>query len=235
MSMNDNEAQSRDTRELSDYLRVIRERLWVIPITVAVVLGITLAVSVSATPQYRCYARLYYEGDKLLQQVSGLEAVSESGVDQEVRNAGVLLKLEPVAADVAEALGEASPRTPGELLDMVSVQTREDINVVDIYAVSDNAQECADVANAFANQFALSRQQAAQDTLAAALRVVEDQYTELLLQGRTMLETEYGVALQVRRGQLSTLENNITGGFRVVQPATNREVLLHRGPFATVF
>ena len=152
--MNGDEVQGGGNRELRDYLRVLRERFWIIPVVVIIAVGAALAISLTSSPQYRTFTSLLYEGNKPLQQaVAGVPAVSGGDDDQQLRTAAVLVRLEPIAAAVAEELG--SSRSVGSLLDMVSVVPREKENVMDIWATGPYSQECAAVANEFATQFLL--------------------------------------------------------------------------------
>lgn len=215
MAMNGDEIQTAERLELRDYLRVIRERFWIIPATVIIVVGVALAVSLTATPQYKASARLLYEGYKLQQAVSGVQSFSLESDDQQLRTAAVLVKLGPVAEGVADELN--SSKTVPELLDMVTADAREGENVLDIAAQGPDAQECADVANEFAAQFIEARQEADKAKVRAARNVVEDQLRTL---GREELDSDYGQSLQKKADDLRMLESMQTGGFQVVQPAT---------------
>ena len=62
---------------------------------------------------------------------------------------------------------------------MVSVNTDEGSDLVDIAAVSTDAQEAADVANAYAREFIIYRQNADRATVAAAREVVKTQLDSL--------------------------------------------------------
>jgi Mrp family chromosome partitioning ATPase/capsular polysaccharide biosynthesis protein len=214
--MDGDQSQRKDALELRDYLRVIKERFWVIPVIIVIAVGAALAVALTSIPQYRTYTSLLYEGNKPLQQaVAGVPAVSGGDDDQQLRTAAVLVRLEPIAAAVAEELGTS--RSVSSLLDMVSVEPRESENVLDIYAVGPYPEECAAVANEFAAQFLLARQAADKATVKAARDVVEDKLRTL---SRDELASDYGQGLQQQLNNLRILEELQTGGFSVVQPAT---------------
>jgi Mrp family chromosome partitioning ATPase/capsular polysaccharide biosynthesis protein len=213
--MSGDEVQDRETRDLSDYLKVLRERFWIIPVAVVIVVGAALAMSLTATPQYRSSARLYYDRSNLEQFVFGARVVSSADQDRAVETAGVLVKLQPVADKVIEQL--ASTRTATQLLEMISVRAETDKDVVDIFAEGASKDECAEVANAFADQFVLFRQATDRATVKTARELVDE---ELRYMSRDELASDYGLMLQEKYENLRILESMQDGGFTVVQRAT---------------
>jgi Mrp family chromosome partitioning ATPase/capsular polysaccharide biosynthesis protein len=215
MDMNGEEAETRETPELSDYLRVIRERFWIIPLTVVIVVVVALVVSLTSTPQYRASARLLYQKNNLEQALFGAQVFTSTNQDREVKTGALLVKLEPVAEAVADELG--STRSNSELLAMVSAEPQSTTNVVDILAEGTDPEECADVANAFADQFVLFRQTTDRTTVASARELVDQ---ELKTLSREELASDYGLMLKEKYENLRILESMQNGGFTVVQRAT---------------
>ena len=214
--MNGDEVQGGGNRELRDYLRVLRERFWIIPLAVIIAVGAALAISLTSTPEYRTHASLLYEesNQQIEEALTGVPAVSKGDADQQLRTAAVLVELEPIAAAVAEELG--SSRSVPSLLEMVSAVPRERENVLDVYAVGPNPEECAAVANEFATQFLLAREAAYKATIKALRDEAEDDLRTL---SRDELASDYGQDLQKKLLALRMQENLQTSGFRLVQAA----------------
>ena len=59
------EEQQPGIAKTPEYLRVIRERAWVIILAVVVVLVVTLAMSLHSTPQYKASSKLVYQTNNL--------------------------------------------------------------------------------------------------------------------------------------------------------------------------
>ncbi|MBN1629540.1 MAG: hypothetical protein JW990_07245 [Thermoleophilia bacterium] len=215
--MNPDDVESREPLGRTDYFRVIKERWWVIAATVALVLILTLVLSLASTPQYRASTSLLYSKNNLEQVVFGVQLSTASGssVDREVQTGALLVELEPVAAKVKEALG--SPRSTGSLLGMVSVGTETSRNIVEVTAVSADPAEAAAVANEFAEQFRLFKQETDRATVAAARDVVKTELDQLT---EAELASERGRNLSERYDDLRIIESMQNGGYTIVERAT---------------
>lgn len=220
--MHEEDVEQKETAELGDYIRVVRERAWVIGVALVIVVAATLLVSLSATPQYRASARLVYQKNNLDQALFGAQVFSNVNEDREVLTGAALVKLDPVARSVAAQLG--SDVSIQGLLDMVSVKPETNTNVVDIQAVSIDPTEAADVGNAFAEQFVLFRQSTDRATVASARELLKEQLDSL---SSADAASEYGLLLKEKYENLRILESMQNGGFTIVQRA-----LAPVGPFA---
>ncbi|OFW61962.1 MAG: hypothetical protein A2133_07145 [Actinobacteria bacterium RBG_16_64_13] len=222
MELGEDQVASKETPELADYIRVIRERWWVIVTAVVIVLAVAVALSLNATPQYRSGARLLYQKNNLDQALFGSQIFASSDQARAVQTGAVLVELEPVAQAVVAQLG--TDRSAPSLLGMVSVKAETDTNVIDIEAVSVEPREAADVANAFADQFVLSRQDADRATVAAARELVKAELDSL---GPEDAASVYGLMLKEKYENLRILESMQNGGFTVVERASPAS-----GPFS---
>ena len=220
--MYEDEFQTRETLELRDYLRVIKERFWVLPAAVLVILVVTLVVSFLSTPMYKTSARLLYQKNNLEQVVFGAQVFTNTNQDREVQTGAILVKLDPVAQAVKEELD--SQLSASALLGMVSIKSQTTSNVVDIIVVGADAAEAAAVANAFADQFVLFRRNADRATVEEARRLVD---TELKSLSRAELESDRGLKLKEKFDNLRIIEAMQNGGFTVVQRAS-----VPTGPFS---
>jgi Mrp family chromosome partitioning ATPase/capsular polysaccharide biosynthesis protein len=214
MTMNGDDVESKEPLGLTDYFRVIRERFWIIAAAVAIVLAATLAVSLTSTPQYRASTRLEYNKNNLEQALFGSQVFSTYNQDREVQTGAMLVELESLAQAVKDQLGSA--RSSGALLGMISVSPRTNTNILDIEAVSSDAAEAAAVANAFAQQFILSRQTTDRATVAAAREQVK---TELDKMSTEEKASSRGTMLTEKYEDLRIIEAMQNGGYTVVQQA----------------
>jgi uncharacterized protein involved in exopolysaccharide biosynthesis len=62
-----------DPPEARHYLRVLRERPWIIILSVVVVVGAALAISYTATPMYRASATIVYQKNNLDRALFGAQ------------------------------------------------------------------------------------------------------------------------------------------------------------------
>ncbi len=124
------------------------------------------------------------------------------------------MRVEQVAHDVKDQL--RSTRSTGELLNMLTVTASADANLVNIEAVGPDAQETADIANAFAQQFIAARKAADSAVVAAARGLVKEQLDGL---SSTDASSEYGSMLRDNYERLQILESMQTGGFSQVSTA----------------
>jgi len=208
------EDHQQEPAELRDYFRVLRERAWVIVLSVVIVVGAALALSFTATPNYRASSKLVYQTNNLDQTLFGAQVFPDSNQLRNVQTGADLVKLDQVAEAVKRQLGSA--RSTGELLGMVSVTPSTTTNVIQIDAVSVYPQEAADVANAFAQQFVIFRQNTDRATVAAARQLVKDQLDSL---SPTDADSSYGLMLKDKYESLRILESMQNGGFALVQSA----------------
>jgi polysaccharide biosynthesis transport protein len=208
------EEQQPGTTKSPEYLRVIRERAWVIILAVVVVLGATLALSFHATPQYRASAKLVYQTNNLDYTLFGAQVFSDTNQPRNVQTAAQMVQLPQVAEAVKKQLD--SPRSGAQLLEMITVTSSTDTNLIQIDAVSPDAKDAADVANAFAKQFMTIRQNSDRALVASARELVKAQLDGL---SAADAASDYGLMLKDKYESLQILESMQNGGFTQVQTA----------------
>lgn len=204
-----------ETVELGDYIRVVRERKWVIVISVLVVVAAALIASFLSTPKYQASSQLLYKVSNLDMALTGARVFEVRDLNRELQTGVGLVRLNTVAAAVAEQLG--STRTPAELLDMIDVRPDGQTNLISITASSIYPDEAAQVADLFAEEFVTLRREADREVVAEARRLVEEELQSL---SRVESESERGVMLADKLKQLEILESMQTGGYEIVQVAT---------------
>lgn len=214
--MADIENERQQTVRLEDYLRVVRERWWVIVAAVAIVTGIALYMSFTTTPLYSTSARLVYQRNDLDSMVSGYGLYSyDYDKDRTIATAVASIRNSEVMAEAVKA-DLAYDGAASALMGMVSVSTSEGSDLVNIGATSTDPEEAAKVANAYAEQFIIFRQNADRATVAAAREVVKAQLDTL---SAVEKEGEYGLMLQEKYETLRILEAMQDGRFTLMRTA----------------
>ena len=163
--------------ESPDYLRVIRARAWVIVLAVVVVLGVTLILAYRSTPQYSASSQLVFQPNSLDKALFGAQVYPDSNQPRDVETAAKLVKVEQVAEGVRQQLNV--PYSTAQLLATIDVTTSSADNLLQINAVSSDPVLASQVANAFAQQFVIFRQNTDMATVAAARDLVKQQLDKL--------------------------------------------------------
>jgi tyrosine-protein kinase len=140
--------ESGETRNLSDYLGVLRRRIWLIVFITLLAGGIALAISLVRSPTYEASTDLQFKDPG--QQAGGL--LGGGSVDyfpQNQAGAGAARLTGPdVLADASKALG-GNP-TPDQLKSDTSVTVNATNNLVTATVKADTAQKAAREANQIA-------------------------------------------------------------------------------------
>lgn len=207
-------SEALETVELSDYLKVIRDRKWIIVLSVAVTVAAVLAVSLLTTPKYRATASVLYKPSNLDTALFGARVFEIRDLPRELQTGANLVKVSEVADKVKQELG--SSRATDDLLKMVEVQPEGQTNIISITATSIYPKEAAELANAFAVQFVAYRKNADQEALKTAYEQLDAERKQLQAQhadaGRIAL-------IEGKLKDLQILESMQTGGYEVVQEA----------------
>ncbi len=227
--------ERQDTVRLEDYMRIARERSWIIVLSIVVVAVIAVYMSVSTTPLYNTSARLVYQKNDLELAVSGYGLNTyDYDKDRSIATAVAAIRNSQTMAEAVKALlGSDTDKSASALMGMVSVSVSEGSDLVDITAVSTDPQEAAKVANAYAREFIIYRQNADRATVAAAREVVKDQLDGL---SPEELQGDYGLMLREKQETLRILEAMQNGRFTLMReaavpnapytPQTQRNIIL---------
>lgn len=187
------ETENRTQPRISDYLRPLRARWWLIVIAVVVATGGVYAYYVRKPNVYQTSTLVFYQdpGDP----VTGLP--SPQSTDRTILNEAQLLNSRQNAAVVAKKIGFGG--TPQDLLNAVSITSKMGEDFVQVSAQAGNPQEAATIANAFAQQFVASLNGAYESRLKGLLRLSRQQLTQ----------TPGGAASDVQRANLLSQINRL--------------------------
>ena len=207
----DQRAQSVD---VAGALRVLRDRKWIIIGLALLGLAGALVLSIRTTPQYQATAKVLRQNTTLDQALFGSQIFQINDQGRALITGAGLVELDQVAQKVKEELG--SSRSVDSLRDMVNAKPNSTSNFIDIVATSPNPDEPASVANSFARQFILDRQQADRAVLANAGAQVE---AELQAMTEAEVASARGQTLSQKVEELAVLESLQTGRYELVQAA----------------
>lgn len=206
--------QSTQSVDLARALRIFRDRKWIIIGFGLLGLAAGLVQSMLTTPRYEATARILWQNTTLDRALFNAQIFQISDQERALTTGADLVKLDQVAASVKQELG--SPRPVASLQGMVSVKANSNSNIIDIVARSPYQVEPADVANSFARQFILYRQQADRAVLANAREQVE---AELAAMTEAEAASARGQTLSQKAEELAVLESLQTGGYELVEVA----------------
>ena len=204
-----------ETVSLDTYFQALKERKWIVVAIVVVAVAVALAISLRMTPQYVATAQVLRQSAALDRTLFGTSVFDFQDPTQQLETGANLVKLNAVTAMVKSSL--KSPRTPQSLRGMTSVSTVPQFDVIRISAKSPDPVEAAAVANAYARQFIVYRQQADEAILAAAQTQVQDELNKMTTADQASVR---GQTLIQKREELGVLGSMQTGGFALVQEAT---------------
>ncbi len=203
-----------DPLPLERYVRVLRERIWIIVLCVAVCFGAALIYVSTATKVYEAEADLLIspaprDSDSLV----GLPIVRESSdPTRDVETVARLVTSNSVARRVRANLG--TERTTRGLLNAVTAEPVAQSNIVAITAQGTTAEESQELANAFGRAIVEDRTEQLHDQLDQVLQRLESRRDEADDLGRAAQE-----ALELQINELETLRGGPDPTVRLQNPA----------------
>ena len=213
----ENPVEAFASTDLSTYWQGLRERWWIIVVAVVVAMGLGLLYLTIKTPVYRATSAIVREQTSLETVLFGSRLVDDPNVLRGLQTSADLVTSEGVAVLVKQDLG--SDRSIGELSSMIQAIPPEPDSgsyTIMISAVSGSAAEAAEVANSFARQFVVYREEADLELITSARQVLQRQLDSM---SATDLASGGGAALSQRLEELKLLEDFHTPGFVVSQVA----------------
>jgi len=224
---------------LEDYLRVVKDRWWVILACVVVVFVVVLVSSLRTTPMYSASAEITYEQNDLNSIVTGYQIFTyDYDKDRRIETAIAVIGRK---AEISEAVQEqlvaaglpGADRSPQELSGMVSAVSAEGSDFVTISVSSSVADETAAIANAFADQFIQYRKDTRQ---ALVIESRDSLQSQIAAMTETERNSDHGLLLQNRYESLRVAVTLTDSDFKPLSqavvpgapftPQTRRDVIL---------
>lgn len=196
------------------FVRVLRDRKWIVILTVVIAVAAASAYTLVRTPLYRTTATMTRDNGSLQQSVLNSTPLSSEDVQRDLVTTSKQLTTLKVAERVKQQLN--SSRSAGSLLLMVSATAASDSSDISVSAVSTNPKEAAAVANAFVTQTIALLQETNRQTIVATRKALESQLAAMTAQQRA---SDNGVSISLKIDQLDTLEQLQSGGYVLWEPA----------------
>ncbi len=237
--MADMDEGRRDGIGLEDYLRVLRDRGWIIAVCVVVVFAVVLVNSLRTTPLYSASAQIVYEQSDISSVLSGYQIFSydydrDRTIETAIASIGRTEEIAEAVQEQLEADGlPGAERSPAELMGLVGASASSGTNFVTISVTSATADETAAIANAFAEQFVMYRQDIRRALVIEARDLIQSQLATMTDEER---DSDYGLLLQNRYESLRIQATMTDSDFKTLgkaavpgapfTPQTRRDVIL---------
>jgi len=219
---------------LSDYVRAVWQRKWIVIVLTAAVTALAVGYSFVKTPLFEASAQLLYEN-----QLNVADPLSTSYVDStqrqtELANVASVIASPDLVRSAQGSLPQAAA-VSGFSVDTVSDTKsssstgQSDVSTVSIRAVSPSAEIAARVANAYAQAFTAYRKAREQARVRQAEQVVRNSMDTFTSEA-SRRTAEY-LTLEQRLQDLQILEATATGNFTILAPATRPDAPFTPRPF----
>lgn len=203
-----------DRGQSPSIVAVLWRRKWIVIGMAVLALAAAVAVSVTRTPQYRAEAELVRDRGSLDVTLFGTAIYQSGDVQRDLLTTAESITSLRVATLVKTALD--SPLSARQLLGMVEARASTESNTITLAVKGSDPEQTAVVADEFANQAILLRQESDKATLVAARQALEAQ---VAMMTPADLTSTLGQELQARIEQLRVLEQVQTGGYSLWQSA----------------
>jgi succinoglycan biosynthesis transport protein ExoP len=237
--MADTDNDGREGVGLDEYLRVLRERAWIIGACVLIVFLVTLITSLRTVPLYSSSVELVYEKANMETAVIGYQLggydsdrsrTIEAAIAAIGRNESIT---EAVAAQLKTEGSAGAQLSAKELSDMVIASSESQSDLVTVRVDSPRPQEAAAVANAFADQFIVYRRSSARAAVDEAADVIN---SELSAMTPSELNSDYALMMRDKYESLRVAAAMQDGDFKMMTraevatapftPKTTRNIVL---------
>jgi len=201
--------------QLAPYLKTLRRhKLLIVLVTIAAA-AVALALSLTSTKEYEATAKVFISQTNPVQNIVGQNEQQPQDPERDLNSKVALIKLASVAQAVKSQLHLHS--STQELLDEVSTSIEGTTEIVDIDVTDPHPRRAAEIANAFAKQFAAARQVSARQTIQQAATLAQQQLNGLQPADRAGPQ---GRELTNQLRQLQIAAALQTGGIEVASPAS---------------
>lgn len=211
------EQHSTNISTLRDYLRVIRRRKWIVLQVLVMLPAAAILLSLWQKPLYEGTAEVLLSRQNLAASLTG---ATDPAVFQEpdriAQTQAELASVPLVAGRVLREL-DLDDRTAGELLEMTTIEARDNADLLQFRVRDRDAELAARLATEYGNQYISYRQEL--DT--AGIRLARDGVRERIesLEATNAQNTPGYASLVDKEQQLQTLEALQTANAFVVRPA----------------
>jgi succinoglycan biosynthesis transport protein ExoP len=206
------EHQSHEVRTLSDYVRVVQRRKWLI-LAIALLLPVAaLFYSLQRSPVYKASSEVLINRATPVSDVTGALPPTGNQPDRVAKTEANVAAVPAVAARVLDAAG-VTDMTPEQFLAQSSATAEPDADVLVLSVEAGDPERAALLATQYARQFTEYRKELDTRAIRAALDGIDEQIDGLDPQQDRTLYAD----LQAKKGELETAEVLATGNTSVIR------------------
>jgi Mrp family chromosome partitioning ATPase/capsular polysaccharide biosynthesis protein len=203
--------ESQESRSLGT---ILWRRKWTVIATIVLALGASIAVSLMTTPKYQASSLLVRQQESIDVALFGTAIIQAVDVERDLATTAEALTSRRIAELVRDSV--SSFRSADALLSMVAADPAADSNTITVKVTGSDPREVAQLADEFARQTILLKQEDDKRAVVNARQALE---TQVALMTPEELESSDGRDLQTRVEQLKILEELQTGGYVLWQSA----------------
>lgn len=220
------EGSAHDVQSLSDYMRVVRRRKWLILATALLFPVAAVLYSLQQKPLYTSSAEVLISRNSIVASVTGTPdpAVSPQA-DRVAKTQAGIASVPAVAERVLEATG-VTDLTPEEFLKRSEVQAARDADLLVFRVTAGDPELAALLAGEYARQFTIYRRELDTAHIRRAREGLEDRIRQLAKAGQR--GSPQHDRLVAKAQELRTTEALITGNTTVIRDATNAKQIQPR-------
>ena len=202
-------------RSFTDYLNALGQRWKLVVAVCAAFIAAAVVYSLASTEQYDATSKLVLRQEPINRLLDPDATPEASDEERALRTNVDLITEETVARRVRERLDLRVGL--GSLLDKVKTETETSSDIVSIVARDERPATAAEIANAFAEEYADFRRESARARFIEAAALARTQLERLDPVAR---ESEEGRALAAKLRELEIAAALQTGGVEIVRPAS---------------
>ena len=232
---------------LSDYLGVLRRRIWIVILAIVIAVGAAYLVSSRQTPAYEATSEVNIGGNSLASILNPSAHLSSSVVQQNVASAAQIAHTTPIAAATLQAAG-VHGMSPQDLLDETTTTPSSTTSFFTIAVTDRSPDQAMLLATTYAEQYVKISNEGAVKGLQAQIDKLNKQIATLNKQitaggaangqGSVAGLTQILVAKQKRESDLENAKQGLSNNNQVAQkaesatkvrPATTRNLIMGFG------
>jgi polysaccharide biosynthesis transport protein len=209
------ETPGQEVRSLSDYVRVVQRRKWLILSVAALFLVAVVLYSLEQSPLYRASAEVLINRATPVSEVTGTSQGTSNQPERVAETEAKVAAVPAVAERVLETAG-VTDMTPEQFLSQSSATAASDADVLVLSVQAADPERAALLATQYARQFTEYRKELDTRAIRRALAGIEDRIDELDPERDRALYAD----LQAKAEQLETAEALATGNTTVIREAS---------------
>ncbi|MBN1630762.1 MAG: hypothetical protein JW990_13445 [Thermoleophilia bacterium] len=180
------------------FSRALRERWWVIVLTMLVIGVVALAVSFLVESRYKATAQVVYSSREAHLASQALTSSGSAELLHNVSSDALTLRTSEFVSRVGTVLGSSA--SVDSLRELVTIKPQPQLDVIQIDAAESDPVRAAEIANAFAAEFVAQRRESIETLLTNASHFIESRIASLTPEEE---ETGLGTALKQQHDDLA--------------------------------